>query len=73
MLDKKIKPIINASVIGFSIVFSILIGLVIGIYLDKLFNTKPYLTIIFLIFGIISGFKNMIYFVKKAYDHKDDK
>lgn len=73
MLDKKIKPIINASAIGLSIVFSILIGLVIGIYLDKLFETKPYLTIIFLIFGIISGFKNMIYFVKKSYNNNDDK
>jgi ATP synthase protein I len=73
MLDKKIKPLLNASVIGLSIVFSILIGLAIGIYLDKLFNTRPYLTIIFLIFGIISGFKNMIYFVKKTYEHSGDK
>jgi ATP synthase protein I len=73
MLDKKLKPLLNASVIGFSIVFSIIIGLIIGIYLDKLFNTKPYLTIIFLIFGIISGFKNMIYFVKKASDLNNNK
>lgn len=73
MFDKKLKPLLNASVIGFSIVFSILIGLIIGIYLDKLFNTKPYLTIIFLIFGIISGFKNMIYFVKKSSDLNNNK
>jgi ATP synthase protein I len=72
MLDKKLKPLLNASVIGFSIVFSILIGLAIGIWLDKLFNTKPYLTIVFLIFGVIAGFKNMIYFIKKANELKND-
>ena len=72
MLDKKLKPLLNASVTGFSIVFSILIGLAIGLWLDKVFKTKPYLTIIFLIFGVIAGFRNMIYFIKKTKDLEDD-
>lgn len=72
MLDKKLKPLLSASVTGLSIVFSILIGLAIGLWLDKIFNSKPYLTIIFLIFGVIAGFKNMIYFIKKANEVKND-
>ncbi|MBN2545224.1 MAG: AtpZ/AtpI family protein [Spirochaetes bacterium] len=48
------------SSIGFSFIFSILAGYFIGIYLDKLFNTKQVMTIIFLFLGIISGFANMI-------------
>ncbi len=44
---------------GIAMVVSTVIGLVIGIYLDKLFGTKPWLTIIFLLLGIAAGFKNM--------------
>ncbi|MDY6820505.1 MAG: AtpZ/AtpI family protein [Deferribacterota bacterium] len=74
MLSKRYKSLINASSVGLSIVFSILIGLAIGLYLDKLFHTKPYLTITFLIFGVLAGFKNMIYFIKRAQmtDNNDD-
>lgn len=66
MIEKKLKTYLNASVIGLSILFSILIGLAIGLYLDKIFNTKPYLTIFFLIMGVLAGFKNMVYFIKKT-------
>jgi ATP synthase protein I len=72
MLSKKFSSLINASVTGFSVVFSILIGLAIGLWLDKEFGSKPYLTIIFLIFGVIAGFRNMIYFIKKANEIKKD-
>jgi len=44
---------------GIAMVVSTFIGLGIGIYLDGVFGTKPWLTIIFLIFGIAAGFKNM--------------
>ena len=62
-MDKKIKNWVNigwASSLGLTMVFSIVIGLVIGIWLDKFFNTKPYLTISFIILGIISGFYTVI-------------
>ncbi len=48
--------------VGISFVFSIFIGLGIGWYLDnKVFDgkTDPYLTFIFLAFGIAAGFKNL--------------
>lgn len=48
--------------VGMSFVFSILIGFGIGWYLDnKAFDgkTAPYLTFIFLAFGILAGFKNL--------------
>jgi len=51
---------VYATQIGFAIVFSILIGLAIGYYLDKWLKvTWPWLTLIFLIFGVIAGFKNV--------------
>lgn len=51
---------------GIAMVVSTFIGLVMGIYLDKYFDTKPWLTIIFLIFGIAAGFKN-IYTLSRKY------
>ena len=54
------------SSMGISMVLSTFIGLVAGIYLDKYFDTKPWLTILFLLFGIAAGFKN-IYIIAKKY------
>ncbi|BCO10192.1 hypothetical protein GF1_25680 [Desulfolithobacter dissulfuricans] len=48
--------------VGLTFVFSIFIGLGIGWYLDnRVFDgkTSPYLTFIFLGFGIAAGFKNL--------------
>ncbi len=57
--------------VGMSFVFSIIIGFGIGWYLDnKLFNgrTAPYLTFIFLAFGIAAGFKNLWDLTRKLSD-----
>lgn len=35
------------------------IGLAMGYYLDKWLGTDPWLTLIFLLFGIIAGFRNI--------------
>lgn len=51
--------------LGITLVAATFIGLVIGIYLDKYFHTAPWLTIIFLLFGIAAGFKNMYSLAKK--------
>lgn len=54
-----------ASTVGLTLVISTFIGLFIGYNLDKFFNTKPWLTIIFLLFGIIAGFLNIFKYIKK--------
>lgn len=50
---------------GIAMVVSTFIGLLIGIYLDKFFDTKPWFTIIFLFFGIAAGFRNIYEMTKK--------
>ena len=55
------------SSIGISMVLATFIGLYIGIWLDDFFSTTPWLTIIFLLFGIAAGFRN-IYVLIKKYD-----
>ncbi|MBZ4642808.1 MAG: hypothetical protein JG767_417 [Deferribacteraceae bacterium] len=70
--NKKMRSMLNASTIGFSFISAIGIGTLIGYYLDKYFETKPYLTLIFMVLGIVAGFRNMFYFVKKSIKEDDN-
>lgn len=64
--DKKlVKQLFHVSSIGFSLVLAIFIGLVAGIFIDRKFGTAPWFTLIFLILGIIAGFRNVFYIFKK--------
>lgn len=54
------------STVGITLVAATLIGYYMGYYLDRLFGTSPWLTIIFLIFGIAAGFKNLFTSVKRV-------
>lgn len=54
--------------VGLHMCSSIFIGVGIGYYLDhKVFNdkTSPWLTLIFLAFGIVAGFKNLYQLSKR--------
>lgn len=55
----------DIATLGIFFVAATLIGLGIGIWLDGKFDTSPWLTIIFLIFGIAAGFKNFFEVMKK--------
>ncbi len=59
------KQLLEASGVGIHLVASTFIGLAVGYGLDKLFGTSPYLTVIFLIIGIIAGFMELIRIAKK--------
>ena len=59
------KQLMQASTIGINLVLSTFVGLAIGYGLDSLFHTSPWLTIIFLILGIITGFRELIRIAKK--------
>ena len=64
---RSIKDLAYYSSIGLSVALSIFIGLAIGVYLDrKVFNTTPWLTLIFLGLGIAAGFRNIGIAIKKS-------
>ena len=54
-----------ASTLGLTIVIATFIGLAVGLWLDRVFNTSPWLTVLFLILGIIAGFRNFYRFMSK--------
>ncbi len=59
--DKRqlIKSLGFLSSVGISMVAATFIGLAMGYYLDKWLATSPWMTLIFLGFGIVSGFRNI--------------
>ena len=47
------------STVGINIVLATVIGFLIGYYLDSFLGTNPWLMILFLVLGIIAGFRNL--------------
>lgn len=60
------RELIGLSTVGLSLVFSTFIGLGIGLGLDKLLHTRPYLTLVFLVLGIVAGFVNIFRSIKRG-------
>jgi len=57
--NKHFQALGLASMMGIHLVSGVIVGMVMGFYLDKYFGTKPWLMLLFLIFGIIAGYRNM--------------
>jgi ATP synthase protein I len=60
------KTLLEASTAPLNLVAATFIGFAMGYGLDSLFGTSPYLTIIFLIFGIIAGFRELYRLTKRS-------
>jgi ATP synthase protein I len=56
---KMYLTVADLSTMGFAMVFSIVLGLIAGFYLDRYFGTEPIFTFIFLFGGIMAGFRMM--------------
>lgn len=65
---QSIRMLAIASTMGLAMVLATVIGLAVGYYLDKIFDTKPVLTLVFLVLGIIAGFRNLYILGKRAQD-----
>ena len=63
---KTIKTLGYLSTTGMAMAISIALGAFIGYYLDKTFKTDPWLFLVFLLFGIIAAFKNLMLMARKA-------
>ncbi len=60
------KELAYFSSLGISVSLATFIGLGIGVWLDRKFDTSPWLTLIFLVIGIIAGFRNIARVIKRA-------
>lgn len=60
-----IREMAYFSSIGLSVALSIFIGLAIGLWLDRKFDTSPWLMIVFLVMGIVAGYRNIGLAIRK--------
>ena len=73
------RQLLEASTVGLNLVFSTFIGLAMGYGIDYLmdrwfgWHTKPWFSIIFLLFGIVAGFRDLVRMAKKTDDGSDKK
>lgn len=63
---RSLRELASYSSLGLSVSLAIFIGLAVGIYLDRRFETSPWCTLIFLMLGIIAGFRNIAIAIRKT-------
>jgi len=68
---KLIRTLGHLSTVGLTMAFSIGIGALIGFYLDRKFETRPWLFFVFLGFGIAAAFRNLHLTYKKLKNQED--
>ena len=65
--QRALKEFAYYSSLGFQVALSIVIGLAVGVYLDrKVFDTTPWLTLICLGLGIAAGYRNIGLAIRKS-------
>ena len=55
-----LKQLLEASTVGIQLVLSTFVGFAIGYFLDRFLGTSPWLTAVFLILGIVAGFRELL-------------
>lgn len=56
-----------ASSIGIAMVLAVFGCLFLGTWLDRSMGTEPYFTLLFLLIGIVAGFRNLYVLIKKYF------
>jgi len=57
---------LDVSIVGIQFPVAIVLGYFFGRWLDGLFNTHPWMTMIFALFGIVAGFVNLFRITAQA-------
>ncbi|AFC70491.1 AtpZ/AtpI family protein [Rickettsia australis] len=63
--NSKVQQEISQFTIAVDLVSGTMVGVVIGIFTDKFFNSKPLFIIVFTIIGIIAGFNIIMQKIRK--------
>ncbi|MBF0280844.1 MAG: AtpZ/AtpI family protein [SAR324 cluster bacterium] len=62
---------IQFSAMGLELGLSVIVGLLVGEFLDKQFGTEPWLLLLFLIFGLAAGFRSVYRLLKRLQKNND--
>lgn len=61
---KLYKRVMRYSAVGLEMGFCVAIGVLIGYLLDRYFATAPWLTLIFLLLGVVAAFRSLFSLMK---------
>ena len=67
------KDLAGVAQVGLTLVVATVIGLGMGYYLDRWLDTRPWLTLVGLAFGIAAGFVNLFRTVKRLEQDRNDR
>ncbi|HEY0252180.1 MAG TPA: AtpZ/AtpI family protein [Kofleriaceae bacterium] len=57
---------LSASSVGLELGIAVIVGVLGGMWLDSYFHTTPWLMLLFLVFGLVAGFRNVLRAVERA-------
>lgn len=57
---------LSASSVGLELGLAVIIGLLVGYYLDKWLGTSPWMLLLWMLFGLVAGFRGMFRAVNRA-------
>jgi F0F1-type ATP synthase assembly protein I len=63
---KRVYNALSASSVGLELGLSVGIGLLVGYYMDKWLGTEPWLMLVWLLFGLVAGFRGVVRAVSRA-------
>ena len=63
---KRAYDALSASSVGLELGISVILGLLFGWWLDKQIGTTPWMMLLFLVFGLIAGFRGVMRAVTRA-------
>src|ERR1700759_843461 len=64
--SKRAYNALSASSVGLELGIAVIVGLLGGMWLDSHFGTTPWLMLLFLVFGLVAGFRNVFRGVERA-------
>lgn len=67
----RMRRYLRFSTVGLELGLSVIIGLLVGQWLDARLGTEPWLLLLFLLFGMVAGFRS-VYRLLREYNQPDD-
>lgn len=65
-MPPQFRRYLRYSSVGLEMGLSVILGLVIGQWLDKKLNTGPWLLLVFLLFGMVAGFRSVFRLMREV-------
>lgn len=64
--SKRMYQGLSSSSVGLELGIAVILGLLFGMWLDRQLGTEPWMMLVFLVFGLIAGFRNVLRAVARA-------